>query len=51
MAKYLYLEANAWMVADVVYTDEQLAMAAARKAGVPAVQMYRRILNPEWLPG
>ena len=51
MSKYLYLEANAWMVAGVVYVDEQLAMVAARKAGTHLQQLFRRILNPEWREG
>ena len=51
MSKYLYLEANAWMVNDVVYVDQQLAMEAARKADTYMQQMYRRILNPDWREG
>lgn len=47
MTDWLYLEVNAWSVGEVLYRDESLAYIASRKTGLPVVQLYRRIQNPE----
>lgn len=44
---WLYLELNAWAVGDVIYRDEHLANVASYKTGLPVVQLYKRIRNPE----
>lgn len=49
MTEWLYLEANAWAVGSVVYTDENLAQIASRRTGLQVVQLYRRIRTPESL--
>lgn len=48
MNKWLYIPVNKWMVGAVVYHNEVLAIAAARKFNEPIVQLYRQLLNPEW---
>lgn len=47
MTEWLYLEINAWSVGDSLFRDESLAYIASRKTGLPVVQLFKRIRNPE----